>query len=81
MQAVVAIDVVINEIDRGGEADGLGVGVIQFEDVSEDLRFKEILQDRLIVDPVSVTKDVLEFNVVVGVLLLFARLFFEGARC
>lgn len=65
VNTVVTVDVVVDEIDRGGEADRLRVGVIQFEDLSQDLRFKEILQDRLIVNPVSVAKDVLEFNVVV----------------
>lgn len=43
VNTVVTVDVVVDEIDRGGEADRLSVGVIQFEDLSQDLRFEEIL--------------------------------------
>ena len=96
VQAVVAIDVVVDEVDRGDETDGLSIGVTKLKNVCEDLRFKEILRDRLIVNPVSVAKDVLESMLLwsamcvspsvvggdcFGVLLLFARLLFEGARC
>ena len=43
VDAVVAVDVVVDKLNRGGETDGLGVGVIQLKDVGEDLCFEEIL--------------------------------------
>lgn len=43
VQTVVAIDVAVDQLNSGGEANRLSVGVIQFEDLSQDLRFEEIL--------------------------------------
>jgi hypothetical protein len=40
---VVAVDVVVDKVDSGGETDGLCVGVAKFKNVGEDLCLEEVL--------------------------------------
>lgn len=62
VQTVVAIDVAVDQLNSGGEANRLSIGLAEFKNVCENLRLEEILQDRFVLNVVSVVKDALELN-------------------